>query len=433
MMTITETGGSLVNRKTGCITADPNPIPVSDYSEVGSTTVSWTCEGVEEVEVHVDAPDGPLLSRTGPVGSTETGKWVSNGMTFYLQDVSGGRPLTLPNTLDTVTAYVLPVRFAATLSGRFGSRISMRSAAEGSKVLVAGWFSFEDGGATAGDLLARDLVCGWLQDAGYAYDVALAPTFDGGVDWRTADPGVYSHVVFVCGPFPKNGLSTPFLRYFAAGPLIGLNLSMSEPLDAWNPFDVLLERDSPACSRPDMSFLSPQPLVPVVGVVLVEPGPRGMHEVANEAIRRLLSSRETAVVEIDTRLPGNVTGLRSPAEVESLIARMDVVVTTRLHGMALALKNSVPAVVIDPYPEGGKVLRQANTINWPVVFTADRLDDEALREALDYCLSDSARRRANDCAERATGMLKDLRTQFIAGLHEVTDSRGDSKSRARGG
>ena len=45
------------------------------------------------------------------------------------------------------------------------------------KALVAGWFSFEDMGATAGDLLARDMACEWLNHAGYTYDVALALPF----------------------------------------------------------------------------------------------------------------------------------------------------------------------------------------------------------------------------------------------------------------
>ena len=42
---------------------------------------------------------------------------------------------------------------------------------------------------------------------------------------------------------------------------------------------------------------------------------------------RLTASRPMAAVRIDTRLDVNATGLRAAAEVESLIARMDVVVT----------------------------------------------------------------------------------------------------------
>ena len=68
------------------------------------------------------------------------------------------------------------------------------------KTLVAGWFSFELMGATAGDLMTRDLACEWLTRAGRPYDIAVAPPFTGGVDWREVDPAGYSDVVFVCGP-----------------------------------------------------------------------------------------------------------------------------------------------------------------------------------------------------------------------------------------
>src|SRR5262245_10275754 len=119
------------------------------------------------------------------------------------------------------------------------------------KTLVAGWFSFEDGHATAGDLLARDLACEWLARAGRSYDVAAAPPFAGGVDWRRADPERYSDVVFVCGPFGQGGLEREFLARFAGRRLVGLNLSMLVPLDRWNPFDRLWERDSSAAARPD--------------------------------------------------------------------------------------------------------------------------------------------------------------------------------------
>ena len=69
------------------------------------------------------------------------------------------------------------------------------------RILVTGWFSFEDGHATAGDLLACDLVCKWLEAAGRQYDVAFVPPLGVGVDWRSVDTECYSHLVFVCGPF----------------------------------------------------------------------------------------------------------------------------------------------------------------------------------------------------------------------------------------
>jgi hypothetical protein len=120
-----------------------------------------------------------------------------------------------------------------------------------------------------------------------------------------ARPGAYSHVVFVCGPFQQGPLEQWFLRHFSGCRLIGLDLSMLTALDRWNPFDALFERDSSATSRPDIVFLSCQPLVPVIGRCLVEPYPDSHWPLANEAIARLLASRNAAVVEIDTRLDVN--------------------------------------------------------------------------------------------------------------------------------
>jgi hypothetical protein len=287
------------------------------------------------------------------------------------------------------------------------------------KALVAGWFSFEDMEATAGDLLARELTCEWLNHAGYTYDVALAPPFRGGVNWLAVDPREYSHVLFVCGPFRYCSPLTEFLQRFSGARLVGLNLSMLDPLmEASHPFALLWERDSSAQARPDVTFLSHQSHVPVVGVVLVHPQKeykeRARHRVANQAIQRLVDSREMSIVNIDTRWDMNGTGLRTPAEVESLIARVDVVITTRLHGTVFALKNGVPAVVIDPIAGGAKVHRHAETIGWPIVFTADRLKDEDLQKAYDYCLTAEAREKARECCARAVKRVEAVREQFVA-------------------
>lgn len=287
------------------------------------------------------------------------------------------------------------------------------------KVLVAGWFSFPAMGATAGDILVRDVVCGWLAEAGCQYDVAVAPPFTGGIDLASVDPIDYTDVVFVCGPF-GNGWPIPeFLARFAGRRLIGVNLSMLDPLEVWNPFDVLLERDSTARTRPDLSLLAPASQVPVVGLVLVHAQQEyrhGLHDKAREVIDRLVTSTPMAIVGIDTRLDANQTGLRSAVEVESLTARMDVVVTTRLHGLVLALKHGVPVVAIDPVVGGAKLSRQAVALGWPMCFAADAVDDAMVREAFEYCLTSEARSRARACVEHAQGELVDVRARFLAAM-----------------
>jgi hypothetical protein len=289
------------------------------------------------------------------------------------------------------------------------------------KTLVTGWFSFELMGASAGDLMARDVACAWLRDAGHEVDIALAPPFAGGVNWRTVDPAHYAQVVFVCGPFGNGPPLTDFLHRFATLPLVGLNLTMLGTLEEWNPFDLLIERDSSARAHPDLAFLAPPSRAPVVGVVLIDEQPeyeeRDRHEAANAAIRRLLASRDAAAVPIDTRLDvDNQAGLTSAAQIEALIAHMDCVLTTRLHGTVLALKNGVPALAVDPVAGGGKIRRQVETLGWPIVFDADTCDDPALNRAFDWCLTQAARQQAARCAERAMRVLGQAREEFLTGL-----------------
>lgn len=287
------------------------------------------------------------------------------------------------------------------------------------KTLVAGWFSFQQGHATAGDLLARDIACNWLQLVDHQYDIALAPPFEGGVNWRQVDPHDYSHVIFVCGPFQQSELEVEFLERFSQCRLIGLNLSMKEPLWKWNPFDLLLERDSSQARHPDMVFLSPPSQVPVVGVCLVESYPEGQDAVANEAIKRLLDSHEAAVVEIDTRLDAHsINRLRSPGEIESLIARMDILVTTRLHGLVLALKNGVPTIAIDPEAGGAKIRLQAELLDWPVNFVVDKLDEKVLAQAFKYCQTDEARLKVRQCCQHAQMFAREMQEEFLAEMRE---------------
>ena len=92
---------------TGSISASPNPIQVCDGTGLGVTTLSWSVTNVSSVQVRINAPNGTLFASSGPSGGQQTtGKWVTNGMVFYLQNVSGGLPLTSANTLATVTVGV---------------------------------------------------------------------------------------------------------------------------------------------------------------------------------------------------------------------------------------------------------------------------------------------------------------------------------------
>jgi glycosyltransferase involved in cell wall biosynthesis/SAM-dependent methyltransferase len=97
-------------RRTGTLVADPNPILVPGAASEGVTTLSWRASGTDEVEVRVHAPDGQLFSRARPTGSKRTGKWVADGVTFYLQDAGEGGGLTDSGTVAAVTVRTLAPR-----------------------------------------------------------------------------------------------------------------------------------------------------------------------------------------------------------------------------------------------------------------------------------------------------------------------------------
>ena len=84
------------------LTATPNPIPATGSASLGMTTITWMAPGEVAVEVRIGSPNGALFAGGGSRGSAQTGLWVPDGMTFYLQDISGGKPLTAENTLATV-------------------------------------------------------------------------------------------------------------------------------------------------------------------------------------------------------------------------------------------------------------------------------------------------------------------------------------------
>ncbi|MBC6491727.1 polysaccharide pyruvyl transferase family protein [Flavihumibacter stibioxidans] len=288
------------------------------------------------------------------------------------------------------------------------------------RVLVAGWFSFEEMGATAGDIMACNVACNWLEKAGADFDVAYAPPFTGGVKWEDTSAVDYSHVLFVCGPFGNGWPITGFLEHFAGCKLIGLNLSMLQNIHEWNPFDILFERDSDQVVRPDISMLSAAPKVPVAGLILAhlqkEYGKRSKHPVANQLFRQLIDKNELAVVPIDTVIAKNEHGLRTPAEIESLIAKMDIVLTTRLHGTVLALKNGVPPIVIDPVEGGAKISGQVKAIGWPLILPVESVNYESLYNAYVYAQTNEARREAIACRDRAVKILHEIEQQFLEAL-----------------
>ena len=293
-----------------------------------------------------------------------------------------------------------------------------------------------------------------LDRAGISYEVAWSPVFrPGALRLEDAPPGRYTHLVFVCGPLhgaPVAGLHTRFaaLRRIAVGVTV---IDRSDP--ACTGFDLVLARDGdqvparldlsaavlpafpPASSTISVIGGPGTPPTPVTGVVLAsgqgEYGPRRRHEGVSAALTGWLSGRSCAPVPLETRLDSRDWQLCSTAAAfEALLSRMDVVITTRLHGLALALRAGIPALAVDPVDGGGKVTAQATAWRWPAILPADQAADrDRLDELWAWCLSPDARRAAAAAARSAPAQAEAQLATLIAELgrpYSSTASRSEA-------
>jgi hypothetical protein len=268
------------------------------------------------------------------------------------------------------------------------------------RILVTGWFSFLDGEATAGDVLALHRVEEVLRGADAAYDVVWSPGFRAeGLHFEDVDPAAYSHLVFVCGPVHGRQIEN-LHRRFAHCVRVAVGVSV---VDAGSPavtgFDRVLVRDAPGAEpTADLAARAPGlPGRPVAGVILThgqhEYGPRRRHEQVAAAVTRWLAGKDCARLELETRLDAHDWRLcATPAQLESVLARLDLVVTDRLHGLVLALRAGTPALAVDPVGGGAKVTAQARACGWPALVAAEELDAAGLERWWRWCLGEGRER-----------------------------------------
>jgi len=300
------------------------------------------------------------------------------------------------------------------------------------RVLLAGWSSVLHGEATAGDVLATEAVAARLAAEGIPHDLAWSPAVHraygprGGLLLDDVDAGAYTHLVWVCGPLTGEPVRELHAR-FAHAHRSAVGVSVLDPDDpAVTGFDVVVPRDAPGREpQRDLAARPPSPAVPVVGVFLThgqgEYGARRRHDQVAAAIGGWFDGRELARVPLDTRLDPRDWRLPATAEqVLAVIARLDLVVTTRLHGLVLALRSGVPALAVDPVAGGGKVGEQARAWGWPALVGAQELlapdGALALDEQAAWCLSGAGRAEAERCRDEAAGAGGDQLDALVAAL-----------------
>ena len=282
-----------------------------------------------------------------------------------------------------------------------------------SRVLVTGWWSFLHGEATAGDLAAGDAVATWLTEAGIDHVVAWSPVLAGAARGPTieeCEPSSFSDLVFVCGPLGGWQVEELCDRY-ATCRRTAIGVSVVDPATAAR-FDEVIARDGPGGRCADLSFAAPVlrrwPLVVLIRAnAQPEYGDRSRHLEVHAAVEEGLRRLDVTTIEADTRVDPREWRQRSGAQLDSLLAAADVVVTTRLHGLVLALRAGTPAVAVDPVAGGAKVTAQAQGLAWPALLEATEVDPEKVAESIAWCRSpaslDAVRHSLGIAEQQLTG------------------------------
>ena len=97
---------SLRARVPPTLVAIPPFIAEPDANGLGAVELKWSAAQGTRTEIHVNAPDGPMLTSGGAVGQARTEHWVKDGMEFFLQDVTEGKPLAPEFTLARIRVSV---------------------------------------------------------------------------------------------------------------------------------------------------------------------------------------------------------------------------------------------------------------------------------------------------------------------------------------
>lgn len=293
------------------------------------------------------------------------------------------------------------------------------------RALVVGHLS------TFGDVEVLHRVERILQDASFEYEVC--PLFsDQLVDYlptraipiALVDPKKYSHLIVVCGPvwpglLEKRGID---LLAFEHAIRIGVNLTMVQRVDEWNPFHLLLERDSNRTARPDLALVSEHQKRVVVGLCLIDSQPeyqdRQQHFATRAMFDEAIAQNEWATVSLDTKWPKfrNQAGISSAEDFNSIVKKMDFILTNRLHGMVLGLKSGVPVIAIDSVKGGDKVLSQARILGWPACVLQSDASLEWINEMGTWASTNDAKLKVTEVVGSARLELLKIESELLAGV-----------------
>ncbi|MCJ7716357.1 MAG: polysaccharide pyruvyl transferase family protein [Anaerolineales bacterium] len=288
---------------------------------------------------------------------------------------------------------------------------------ESKRAIIVGHFSFPGSRGTFGDIEALEIVCDWLAESNIEFDVA-SNIEDGvdGVDISRIDESKYGIFIFVCGPwYPDGRIQSTLINKFNHCVKIGVNLTTFE--EGLAGFDHLLSRDNFHERQADIAFAKVVKKIPVIGIILVDRqkkyGIKQRHLYIRNVITEYLKRGDIAPIWLDTNATLNIMNIWNKNQYESIVSRTDLVVTNRLHGVVLSLKNSVPVIAIDPVVGGGKVTAQVKALEWPILISAEEFSEGKLHQTITYCLRNNLQEALIKSQQQALLSIEETKNKFL--------------------
>jgi hypothetical protein len=254
------------------------------------------------------------------------------------------------------------------------------------KALIMGAFSDIGKNSTFGDIQAMEVLCSWLNEIQVEFDVL--DKVSSNKKNISIDPYKYDILIYVCGPFGKNTYCKNFSHCLKIGIDVSIEKDESNYIDSQKCLDVIIPRDSITVKNPEFAFKASSPDVAVVGLALVHSQgdkERSRHQQIEDVVKKYFKNNGYASIKLDTLITTpirkNQTNISSISQFEALVRRCDFIISSRLHGLVYGLKNNIPVIAIDPIFGGGKLTKQAQAINWPIIINGDEVSEEKIKDA----------------------------------------------------
>jgi hypothetical protein len=295
-------------------------------------------------------------------------------------------------------------------------RIEMKRAA------ILWWGSFPYGQVTIGDYMSVVALCDALTRRGIAFDIVrreaafepIPSIAEYSSKERSFDPETapeYAACAFVCGPLPSEWpdgrarlLAFSNARRIAVGASLGTEQGREHALRT---FHTLLCRDGFGRAWMDMSLACNWPANlrhQREGIAVCWRGHEAFYgEICANAPVEAIAA---ALLDAEKRTAKSITtDIKAwPSDIHTLdrqFGDFDTMLTTRLHGTLLCLRNRTPFVSVDQQIGGGKVTAVARAVQWPLAIGVESLSFVKLRKLLHAALQEGWSKRFEKLRQRA--------------------------------